>query len=420
MKAKLLNFVALDLGSSKIAAVAANIDKKGEAKILTYSLYHSLGIKCGAITDLHAAENSIINTIYALEKNYNKNIKQVSVAISGAGTHSYYISHKIRISNQTVTELDVKRLLQKMLTDSELKDQEIINYFPLEFVIDEHNVVDNPIGLFGKDLSCRLHIITANTSILMDIVNCFAKYQIEVNNITLAVYATAIACLSKEERSLGVVVIDIGARTTSVGVFLADKLIYTSYIPLGSWHITSDIAKIFSVSMNTAEKLKVIHGAAITLPYDQDHIINTEDFESENQYHNNLVLTQRQLNTVINSRIEEILLLAKAQCDQAEVNHLIARQIVFTGGGSNLRSLKELAIIIFDKQVRIAKPNHLADFIEIPAYLVEAPDTNMYSAAIGIVHDQSMKQKKQFNGINNLNIKDSSLTKFWHWIKANI
>ena len=413
MKAKLSNFVAIDAGSNKIAGIAASIDKKGNARIVSQNLHYSSGFKSGVITHLKNAENSIISAIYSLERDCGKNIKQVVVSLSGAGTKSYYVYHKIKLSNQQISKQDVKKLIQKALAEFKVKDQEIIHYFPVEFSIDDNTNIDYPVGMLGKELGCQLHIITANTALLANLANCFAKCHVEINSLVLAIYASGLSCLSDDEKNLGSIIIDIGSSTTSFGVFLSGKLIYTDYIPIGSSHITSDIAKIFSISFNLAEKLKVLYGNAIPSSFDKNNIINVDDLEPDSLYNSTTVVTSSQLTEVINPRVEEMLLMIKEQYDKIAVDHLIARRLVITGGGSMLRGIKELASNIFEKQVRIAKPNVIPGFAE---------DCNpgIYSTSLGMVKDYVLKQQKQSFEVDSKEEGYGWVKKTLAWLKDNI
>ncbi|HJD56847.1 cell division protein FtsA [Candidatus Tisiphia endosymbiont of Ptychoptera albimana] len=409
MKARLSNFLTLDLGSSKIACIAAYIDKREDARIVSQVLHHSKGIKSGVILDLKDAENSIVGAIYALEKDCGKNIKKITISLTGYGTKSYYANSKIKLSNQPISPQDIKKLIKKALLEFKIKDQEIIHYFPIEFTLDNNNAIEDPIGMFGKELGCELHIITANFNMLMNITNCFAKCHVEINNIILAIYASGIACLSEDEKNLGSIIIDMGARTTSFGVFVSGKLIYTSYIDIGSFHITSDIAKVFSVSLNVAEKLKILYGNAMPSSLDKDNIINLEDFEMEIPDSGRPAITSKYLACVISPRVEEILLMVQAQHDRVVAGNMVAYRIVITGGGAMLRGVKELASKIFEKQVRIGKPEILPGF-------AEDYNPHIYSTAIGMVKTQSLKIQK-----NNFDINDASwFKKFLIWLKENI
>lgn len=412
MKTKLLNFVALDLGSSKISTIAAIIDKKGESRILNQGIHLSRGIQSGLILDLKAAENSIINAIYALEKDYGKNIKQVAISLSGSKTKSYYLSSKIKLSNQPISKNDVAKLIQKILSDFKVKSQEVIHYFPVEFVIDGNNFVENPIGMIGSELACQLHIICVESIVVTNLINCLAKCQLEVSNIVLSIYASGLACLMEDEKNLGSIIIDIGSATTSFGVFLSGKLIYSGYVDIGSLHITSDIAKVFSISLSLAEKLKVLYGNSFPSPFDKDNIINIDDMDIEYYSNATLPLTSNNLAMVIHPRMEEILLMIKDKYDALNLDHLISRRLVITGGGSMLRGVKELASKIFQKQVRIGKPHIIPGF-------AEDYNPGMYSTSVGMIKNQALKLQRSSFDVDPHESK-SWLRKAVKWLKENI
>lgn len=413
MKSKLTNFIALDLGSSKIATIAAYIDKREAVKVVSQNLYHSKGIRSGVILDIKGAENSIIGAIYELEKDCGKNIKEITVSLTGYGTKSYYISSKIKISpNQPILEQDVKKLIKQALSELKLKDQEVIDYFPLGFELDD-TTIDEPIGMYGKELGCELHIITASANMLINLTNCFAKCHVEINNIVLAIYASGLACLTKDEKELGSVIIDMGARTTSLGIFVAGKLIYTGYINIGSFHITSDIAKVFSLTLSAAEKLKVLYGNAVPSAFDKDNIIRLEDNNIDLTDNEGITITSKHLAEVINPRVEEILGMVQAKYNKIIANNMVAYRIVITGGGAMLRGVKELASKIFERQVRIGKPEILEGFAE---------DYNpyIYSTAIGMVKNQFFKTLKSSLKIGEDNANLSWYKKLFIWLKDNV
>ncbi|RYE05999.1 MAG: cell division protein FtsA [Rickettsiaceae bacterium] len=413
MKAKFSNFIVLDIGSSKIIGIAAHLDKKGEVRILSQIVNSSEGIKSGIITDLRAAENSIINTIYALEKECDRSIKQVAISLSGAGTKSYYLTHKIKLSNQPIRKEDLKRLIQKAIEEFKIKDQEIIHYFPVEYIVDGNNHISNPTGIIAKEISCQLHVVSVNSGLMTNLINCLSKYQLEITSVTLAVYASGMSCLNKDEKELGAIIIDAGAKTTTLGVFFAGKLIYTSNILIGSSHITADIAKLFSLSISSAEKLKVLYGNAM-FGVDRDYPINLEDFENNNDiYNSNSVITTDHLNRIIHYRFEEILSLIKEQYDKAGIDHLIAKRLVITGGGAMLKGTKELAGKIFDKQVRIAKPIVLDGF-------AEGYNPATYSTAVGIIKNQAERQQKNSSTIDVVDVDSSWIKKTLSWLKQNV
>lgn len=411
MKNKFINFVALDLGSSKIAALASYIDKKGETEIAQYCLRSSKGIRGGAIIDFKLAQDCIIESIYELEKICSKNISEVAISIAGLGTKSYYLSCRSKLQNQKVTNSDIKKLIQKTLAEFKGGNLEIIQYFPFEFKLDG-NVVDSPVGMFGRELSCRLHLIVGENSLIANITNCFAKYQIEILSIELSIYAAAQACLSLDEKNLGSIIIDMGAHSTCLGIFKDGKLIYTDAIAIGSWHITSDIAKIFAVSLKSAEKLKVIYGSAISASFDANASINLEDLESDNLYNVNSIIPLRDLAMVIESRLEEILNSLKKIYNNSSMTHLVGKRLILAGGGSSLRGAREVASKIFEMQTRLGRPS------------VYVSDKNFslstYSSVLGLTQNYALKQQKKSLEIEIINSDTNWFKKLLVWLKDNL
>jgi cell division protein FtsA len=412
MKGKASNFVAFDIGTSKIAALAASVTKQGEANVVSQILHHSQGFKSGVITDLESAENSIIGAIYSLEKECDKSIKEVTISLSGVGVKSYYLNRSIKLGSQAVTKQDVKKLLTKVLAEFKVKDMEIIHYFPIEFILDNQNIVENPTGMFGRELQCHIHAIAANSIMLMNLSNCFARCHIEVTDVMLSIYSSGIAVLRDEEMELGSIIIDLGSNTSSFAVFFAGKIVYVGHVPIGSSHITSDIAKVFSLSIETSEKLKILYGNAVLESLNKDEIIRIEQISPDHDYDSDITITSGKLNEVIHPRIEEIMLMILKQYNMAGVDHLIARRVIITGGGSCLQGVKNLAARIFQKQVRIAKPENLPGF-------AENFNPYMYSTAVGMIKSKSIKCKKDY-GFNGDNESQGWLKKTFTWIRENI
>lgn len=416
MKARLANSVVLDLGSSKIAALAGYVENNGDARIVAQHINYSEGLNSGAIVDLKQAENSIINAIYALEKSCDKNIKNIAISLSGVGTKSYYIYHAIKVGNKAaITKQDVQKLIQRSLAEFKQENQDIIHYFPIEFTLDDNNSLQDPIGMVGKELGVRLHIITVHSNILLNISNCLSKCQIDISAVYLGIYSDGIACLTEDEQNLGSVIIDIGSKITSFGVFIGKKLLYSGHIPIGGGHVTSDIAKAFYISVNAAEKIKILYGSVIGIGSKRDNIINLEDFDPDSSDGlDDSMITMQDLSEVITPRIEEILELIKTEYDRIDVDHLISRRVVLTGGSSMMHGIKEVASRIFNRQVRIGKP------IVIPGF---AEDYNpcIYSTSIGMLKINALAKQKQFYLRSN-EYRDNIgfLARVIKWLKDNI
>lgn len=411
MKDSQANYIVFDIGSIKLAAIAANISKTGESIIVSQVLQHSSGFKAGNIVNLTEAENTIISAVYALEKECKKSINEVTISISG-DVKSYYISHTLKLSNQAITKQDVKKLIQKALVDFVVKDREVIHYFPIEFMLDKNNIVENPVGMYAKELTCQLHIVAANSLMLRNLTNCFAKCHIEVSDVVISIYANGLSCLSEDEKETGAIVIDMGSHITSFGVFFGGKLLYVGNVQIGSYHITSDIAKILSVSLKTAEKLKILYGDVRHDIFNKNESIRLSDFEPDNDYNVDLIIQPSKLAEIIRPRVEEIFILLKKEYDYISMDHLIAKRIILTGGGSGLYGLKHLVSEIFQKQVKIAKP-------EIVNGFSGNHNIAMYQTAFGMVIAKAAKYQK--NGLKPGEQEDLGwIKKTFAWFRENI
>ncbi len=404
MKVKLSNFIAFDIGSSKISALMAYINKQGDIKISSQILHNSEGFKAGNIINMELAENSIMNAIYALEKDSEKNIREIAISLSGAGVKSYYVSHTIKIGSSPISRQDVKKLINKTLSKFNIKDQEIVHYFPMEFCLDNRQVVDNPLGMYAREISCQLHIITANSIMLMNLTKCLAKCNIEVNEVIASVYASGISTLNQDEQELGCIIVDIGSHTTSYGIFLDKKIIYSNHVPIGGLQITTDIAKKLSINIQLAEKLKILYGNASPDIVFKDNAISLEGVS--------LSVTTSQLARIIKPRIKEILLKIRRDLDSLKMENLLTRTMVITGGSAAMPGIKNVAADIFQKRVRIAAPENMPGF-------TESYNPYVHSTAIGMVKAQSIKQQDKSSLIKGKGDK-GFFKRFIGWLKENI
>ncbi|KAF8818893.1 cell division protein FtsA [Rickettsia endosymbiont of Cardiosporidium cionae] len=412
MKLKAKHLVMLDIGSSKIAAISAYINKNDTYKVTSNILHASKGFRLGRIINMEFAESSIIKIIYSLEKESNRNIKEVTISLSSALTKSYYVSHNMKLGSSAMTKQDIKKLINKALNKFQLQGKEIIHYFPLEFILD-NNLIESPIGMYGKEISCKLHLVVADSTILMNFIQCFAKCHIEINKFIVSSYASALSCLDDEEKKLGAILIDIGSHVTCLSVFFNNNAVYFNHVPIGGWHITEDIARQFAININAAEKIKILYGQSIVNNLYKDHVIRLDDFDNNNAYTSNISITSTDLAKVIHNKMHSILQKIQTQYNQIDIDNLIARKIVLTGGGACLQKVKNLVADVFNKQVRIASPN-LAD--------IDNQELNfnpqVYSCIMGMLKYYRNQYNKNY--IDYTNNSDNMFKSVYCWIKENI
>ena len=395
--------IVFDIGSSKIAAAIGSFDSEGNITVQNKFDVQSDGIRSSLVTDLSQAEESVINLVLLMEKSSKALFKEASISVCASNVRSSYVSARVRISGGHVTNQDMQKLVYKALDDFNISGQEVIHYFPIDFTLDNSIGIANPVGLIGQDLSCNLHILSVDGGILTNLMNCLGRCQIKVQKIILSVYAAGLANFSIEDRKNGAMIVDFGAKATSFGILQDEKLMYCGSVPIGSWYITSDIAKAFSISIDSAEKLKILYGSSKIL--ENANLIHLKDIDSS-EFTENQVISTRDLSSIINARVEEIFTLLKAEYNKLKVDDLITNNLILTGGGSSLNNIAETVGDIFAKVIKTG--DTASDNQE-----------NKYDVAVGMLKylSKTHQDKLQLGG----NIQNQSgIGKLWSWFKDNI
>ncbi len=383
-KARKSNIIAaLDIGSSKIVCFIALRESVNKLRIVGIGHQISQGIQGGLITDMQAAETSILSAISAAEQMSGQTIDKAIINISGNSIKSNMLHVESSISGHEVTDADIDHITSQAFKNYNNAEREIIHCIPTQYTIDDSSGIKNPRGMFGEMLSTDLHVVTASSTYIRNLANCLAICRLDIEDCMVSSYASGIACLTDDEKNLGAAVIDIGGGNTSVGVFLSGNFIHTESMALGGMHITKDLARGLCTSISYAERLKTLYGSAIDISSDKEEIIDvpvmndtmpagtqidiesgfTEDAEVNH-------ISKQEIVSIIAPRVEEILEIAKKNLESKGFDE-IANRIVLTGGTSMLGGIRELAMQIFQKPVRLARPfqiDGLAESTKGPAF----------------------------------------------------
>lgn len=409
-KTKAPNLIAIDIGSSKTSAAAIYINMKEQPELMFSYLQKSDGIKGSIITNLNKLENNILKTIYAVEKNCKTNIREVSISI--AGGRSYYIEDSVLIKKNTeIKKHDLENLISQMLSNFNIQNYEVIHCFPIQYIIDGKEVED-PIGMLGKTIKCQLHIIAVNLHFLMNMNNCFGAHGINIKEIILSSYASAISCLTSEEKKTGAILIEIGGYVSSISVFWRNKLIFTDFIEIGGEHLTKRIMQIFNLQESDADKLKILYGNDLTFPL-QRHKFSFDEMSSNRDYLYLNAVDFRELKIVIENHLNLVFTNLKASYDKLNINHLGINQLILTGGSSLLYQVKEIAHKVFFKPVRVAKHE---DFASITG----DNNVNIYSTLLGIIQNHLQKKGEANTSYNVYDHKIGYFKKALKWFKDSI
>ncbi len=364
------NHVAvLDIGSNKSVCFLAEIDSKGEAQVLGVGHMLSKGLRGGIITDAAEVRASVVTAISSAEDMADLQVDKVWVGLTLPHIRSRHCTVDLNLSGEPISERDLQELLAEA-AQTVSEDETILHILPFQYDLNGERTIRDPLDMVGDKLTVDLVIVTAPTKLLRNLTHCLGQCHLEVEGYVASAYASALACLEKDEKELGVTVIDMGAFTTGYAVFAHGELIHTGSIAIGSHHITQDIAQGLSTSIQHAERLKTVNGSAIVSPADDGVMLDIYPIGAESEDE----ATQEKrshLNRIIRPRVEEVFELTREALNRANIGKLSGNRLVLTGGGSQLLGVAELAGKMFNKQVRLASPQSiegLADATSGPAF----------------------------------------------------
>ena len=346
---------ALDVGTTKCVCFIARVQNGRNLRVIGIGHQESRGLRNGAIVDMEAAEAAILNTVHTAEQMAGETIRQLVVNVSAGHPLSHRVSSDVAISGSEVGDLDVRRALAHGRSHFAPNGRQMLHFIPLGYRVDGNRGVRDPRGMFGHRLGVDMHVITAEAGPLRNLVTCIGRAHLDVDSLVVSPYAAGLACLVEDETDLGVTLIDLGGGTTSIAVFYDGSVVHTDCIPVGGSHVTSDIARGLSTPVNHAERLKTLHGSCMASAADQREILTVPPIGDDNPNHAQHV-PKAYLVGIIQPRLEETFEMIRARLEASGFDKTAGRRVVLTGGASQLQGVRELASLILDKQVRLARP----------------------------------------------------------------
>jgi len=358
----LKTILGIDIGSSKTVALIADI--ADEATITGVGIAKSKGIKKGIITNIDQAATSIKQAVNDAKRIAGVDVNKTIVSISTAYTQSTKSHGIVNIPTNEITISEINRAIQTALHNATIPHEyEIIQALPYNFKVDDISDIEDPEGMSGSRLEVSVHIIMSQKSGIENTKKMLKIAGLEIENIVLTSFASAIATLNEDEEQQGVALVDIGATTSDLIIFKENSVRYTNFIGIGSYHITNDLAMALHTPIKDAELIKLNIDK-----YSDEEIIEIPLIGDEN---NTKAANISLIKEVMSARINETLIILN---DLVEKSRLKAQLtgMVLTGGFANLVNLREIAIPIFgNMSVRIAKPkeiNGLFDNLKSPEF----------------------------------------------------
>ena len=359
--------LAIDIGSTKICAIIAEISSSNEVTIQGHGITKSQGIKKGAITNIELASKSIKKAINDAKRIAGSNINTATVSISNAYAKSLNSTGIVNIPHKDISIKEINRVMQTALYNANVPNEyEVIHVLPYNFRVDDQDFIEDPFGMNASRMEVDVNIIMTQKSNLSNLKKAVRSAGVEIDGIVLAGYASAIATMDEDEKELGVAVIDLGGQTSNLVIHTGNSIRYNDFLGVGSNHITNDLSMALHTPLQIAENVKVRHGSLIESSSEIIELPIIGDEENRNGVSLDIV------HSVIFSRVEEAMMILSKSLEKSALKEQIGAGIILTGGMTKLKGIRELAQAIFSGMpVRVGYPenvNGLFDELKDPAF----------------------------------------------------
>ncbi|VAW86439.1 Cell division protein FtsA [hydrothermal vent metagenome] len=359
--------VALDIGTSKVVAIVAELSEANDIHIIGIGSHPSTGLKKGVVVNIEATVQSIQGAIEEAELMADCKISAVYTGIAGSHIRGINSHGNVAIHNQEVTQSDVDRVIDAASAVAISADQKILHVLPQEFIIDGQEGIKEPIGMSGVRLDAKVHLVTGAASAAQNIIKCVRRCGLDVSDIILEQLASGYAVLTEDEKDLGVCVVDIGGGTTDIAIFKDGAIRYTAVIPIAGDQVTNDISVALRTPTKKAEEIKIKYACALTQFAGVDESIEVPSVGDRPVRR----LARQTLAEVVEPRYEELLALVQVELQRSGYAELLAAGVVLTGGSSKMEGVVELAEEVFHVPVRLGVPQGvtgLAGVVRNPIY----------------------------------------------------
>ena len=404
--------VGLDIGSTSIKiAIGQSTDSEGNKQklhIIGAVEEEAEGINRGVITSIEDALNSITKALDKAEKLVGRPIETAWVSISGGQIASQISKGVVAVSKTDgeVREEDMERAIEAAKTVTTPPNYEIIHVVPRSFTVDGQSNIKDPVGMTGVRLEVETYIIEGLSSQVKNLTKCVYQTGLDIEDLVLAPLATSEAVLNNRQKELGVAVINIGGATTSVAVFEQGDLLHTAILPLGSEHITSDIAIGLRTSIEVAEKIKLKYGQATAKGIERKEEFDLHEFDEDEEG----LISRKYLAEIIEARVEEILSKIDEELKKVERSGALPAGIVLTGAGAKLPRIIEVC----KRELRL--PAALGYPFEIVSVIDKVNDLS-FTTAIGLVKWGNLMTKGR-KGISRFKSVSKVTNKMKKWLKS--
>lgn len=351
--------VAIDLGTSKVCTVVAEALVDGRTSILGVGLCPARGMAKGVITDLDEAAAAVRRAVERAERNSGYRIISAYVGVSGAHLRSTNSRGVVALpgGGADVVPEEVARVLEAARSVPLAAHDQVLHVVPRTYILDGQEGVADPVGMAGRRLEVEAHVISGSTTALRNVSRTIERAGVEIDELVPEPLAAAQAAVTAAEREMGVALVDIGAGTTDLAVYVEDAVWHTAVLPIGGNHLTNDLSIVLQIPFESAEQVKMTWGRAAPAPETDDAFdrLEVEGFEAAPR-----AVSQRTVHEVIEARLEQILQLVGKELRECGYEGLLPGGIVLTGGTALLPDLAELTKQVLGTRARVGGPRKLA------------------------------------------------------------
>ncbi|HET6718530.1 MAG TPA: cell division protein FtsA [Rhodocyclaceae bacterium] len=399
--------VGLDIGTSKVVAVVAEVNDEGRLNVLALASQESKGLKKGVVVNIEETVGTISRVIQDIELMADCKVKDVYTGIAGSHIRSFNSTGMVAIKDKEVTSADIDRVIETARAMPIPTDQQTLHILTQEFVIDGQDGIREPIGMSGFKLEVSVHIVTGSVAAVQNLIKSVRRCGLEVSDLVLQPLASSYATLLDDEKDLGVCLVDIGGGTTDLAVFTQGAIRHTAVIPIAGDLITNDIAMALRTPTQHAEEIKINFGCAmnqLAAAEDSIEVAGVGDRPPRK-------LSQRALADVIQPRIEELYQLIQDELRRSGFENLLSSGIVITGGAAQMPGMIELGEEIFHMPVRLGVPRYKGS-------LDDMLDNPRYSTVFGLLLE-AQAQKKRGQKVADTQDFKQVLNRMKSWFERN-
>jgi cell division protein FtsA len=367
--------VGLDIGTTKICAVVAEVSEQGAVNIIGIGSSPSRGLRKGVVVNIESTVESIKKAVEEAELMAAVQINSVYTGIAGSHISGENSRGVVALKKQEVTRGDVQRAVETARTVAVLPhDRRILHVLPREFVVDDQDGIREPLGMSGSRLEVDVHIITGAVTSAQNIIKSVNRAGLDVVDIVLQPLASSESVLSPEERELGVAMVDLGGGTTDLAIFSEGSIRHTAVLPIGGQHLSTDLAIGLRTPQAEAEKIKIRYGAALAELAQEEETVDVPSVGDRPAR----AMSRKLLAEIIEPRVEEMFDLVRREIIRSGYEGMLAAGVVLTGGTSMLEGMPDAAERVLDLPVRRGAPTGMGGLRDI----VNNP---MHATGVGLI-----------------------------------